>query len=175
MSNKIPFKKKNTETQSSSSESVDARSLFRLAETHTKNKQYESAISVYLEAHHLEPKNVEIMSHLGVAYYKLGHYARALRCFTVALHVSPKEATVFSPSPVYAIIFASIGLIMDAQQRHQKAIVAYEKAITLGHPNKEKLEQRVAALKSALEAKPSFSYSLSLGVGEEKPARKKSR
>lgn len=174
MSNKIQSKKENAEDQALSSGSRDARSLFQLAETHAKNKTYETAIPVYLQAHRLEPKNVEIMSHLGVAYYKLADYARALRCFTTALRVPPKEATVFSPSPVYPTIFASIGLIMDAQQKHQKAIVAYEKAIKLGHPHKEKLERRVTALKAMLEAKPSFSYSLSLGIGDKKPTKKKS-
>jgi tetratricopeptide (TPR) repeat protein len=141
-----------------------AGELFREGSRRLKAGEVDAAIEALTQANRLEPRNIETTSMLGVAYAKKGQPAKALRCFTTALKVPPKQALVYMDSYPYANLFANIGTLLGAQGKGAKAIVAYEKAIKLGHPDADGLRLRVERLRKAADEKTTFSYSLSLGV-----------
>lgn len=160
--------RKTVASLSTAADAPDAPSLFRIAGQRFQSGEYDEAVTLYSQANRLAPMNIEITTRLGIAYFKLGQYGKALRCFTTALRVPPKEAVVFTSSYPYAAIFAGIGLVMERQERYEKAIVAYQKAAEIGHPDGEKLRQQVNRLQALIDEKPQFSYSLSIGGAGKK-------
>ncbi len=151
-----------------------AYAAFRLGARHMENKNYQAAIEAYSEANKLDPMNIEITMVLGTAYAQIGSYDRALRCFTTALRVPPKEATVFTNQYPYASLFANIGLLFDLQENWQKAIVAYEKAVSLNHPEGARIRQRLEEIKKMSDEKPTISsYSLSFDLGQDSKKKKR--
>lgn len=62
-------------------------------------------------------------------------------------------------------------MIYADQGEYQKAIIAYEKAVRMGHPDKALLENQVARLKFHLGEKPEYSFGAT--VGEEEKGEKR--
>jgi len=126
--------------------------------------RFGDAIAIFTEANELQPNNIEITGQLGLAYIKSGDDEKALKCFTTALNVSPQEAEAFLDKHPFANIFANIGTLMAKQGKYNKAIVAYEKAIKLGHPQKEEIEKRLANVKQIVDDEVKVDRSLSINI-----------
>lgn len=120
------------------------------------------AIELLHEANSMDPMNVEVHNALGIAYFKAGNHKKALKSLTVALRVPPNDAKAFTNRYPFATLFASIGAVLTRQERYTKAIIAYEKAIKMGHPQKELLKDKLQDLKRLKEEKTKFNYRFTL-------------
>ena len=131
---------------------------FNLGNMYLKRGDYKKALELLHEANRLDPMNIEIHNALGVGYFKDGDYKKALKSLTVALRVPPDKAKVFTDRYGFATLFASIGAVLTKQERYTKAIIAYEKAIKMGHPQVELLKKKLEGLKKIKEEKTKLNY-----------------
>ena len=58
--------------------------------------QFAEAAEEYEKALELEPDNVDVMSNLGVTYYRLGQLDKAVKVYTRAIAIAPKDADIRS-------------------------------------------------------------------------------
>ena len=135
---------------------------FNVGSAYLERGDYKRAVELFHEANKLDPMNVEIHNSLGVAYFKAGTYDKALKSLTTALKVPPNEAKMFTNRYPFATLFASIGAVLTKQERYTKAIIAYEKALKMGHPQMDVLKQKVEDLKKIKEEKTKLNYQFTL-------------
>ncbi len=135
---------------------------FVVGNTYLARGDHERAVELLHEANRMDPMNIEIHNSLGTAYFQAGKYDKALKSLTIALRVPPKEAKVFTNKYPFATIFASIGAVLTKQERYTKAIIAYEKAIKMGHPQLDILKEKVESIKKVKEEKTKLNYQFTL-------------
>ena len=58
--------------------------------------QFEDAAEAYEKALELEPENVDVMSNLGVTYYRLGRLDEAVEVYNKAVDIAPGDADIRS-------------------------------------------------------------------------------
>ena len=88
--------------------------------------QFAEAAEEYEKALELEPDNVDVMSNLGVTYYRLGELDKAVEIYTKAIAVAPEDADIRSNLAAAYVQKQEPGGTTDqldmALEQYQKAI-----------------------------------------------------
>ena len=88
--------------------------------------QFAEAAEEYEKALELEPDNVDVMSNLGVTYYRLGELDKAVEIYTKAIAVAPEDADIRSNLAAAYVQKQDPGGTTDqldmALEQYQKAI-----------------------------------------------------
>ena len=73
-----------------------ARGHFEKGNALYEEMKFEEAAEEYERALELEPDNVDVMTNLGVTYYRLGRLDEAIEVYTKAIAVAPEDADIRS-------------------------------------------------------------------------------
>jgi tetratricopeptide (TPR) repeat protein len=73
-----------------------AEGHFRKGNEFAEAVQFAEAAEEYEKALELEPDNVDVMSNLGVTYYRLGELDKAIEIYTKAIAIAPEDADIHS-------------------------------------------------------------------------------
>src|SRR4051812_36627157 len=85
--------------------------------------QFEAAAASFQEFIRLQPKSADAYNNLGVSYFKLEEYRKAVECLTKAV----------SPRPDYAEVFYNLGEAYCALKNKEAALEQHAKLQTLNH------------------------------------------
>jgi tetratricopeptide (TPR) repeat protein len=160
--------------------------LYQLGILHQSKKDYDSAINYYTES--LRVKNdFDAYNNLGVCYLRKGMLKEANRNFKKALLLNKNKHTVYNNlgsvlekmgkldnafkllvigiklNPNNVAGYYNLGIVLDKMKRFEDAVTSYEKAIELGHKNKDKIKERVEQIKNILASQPNYNYEFKVG------------
>ncbi len=145
-------------------ERPSARGYFDLACAHVHKKNYDAALQAFAKANELDPNNVDVLNNMGITLVMQGRRVKATKVLLRALRIHPGSATSFNNPYPFSSLFATIGTVFKDMAEYKKAIIAYEKAIRIGHPDKDMLQAHVDGMKRHLEQKVKPSYQFGVMV-----------
>ncbi len=143
-----------------------AKGYFDLACAHVHKKNYDAALEAFANASKLDPNNVDVLNNISITLVRQGRRAKAIKVLLAALRIQPGLATSFNNPYPFSSLFATIGTVFKDQGEYKKAIIAYEKAIRMGHPDKDLLQTQVDGMRHHLEQKIQPSYQFTTQVGK---------
>lgn len=111
-----------------------------------QKNQHEEAITFYLKAIQLQPKNSDLYYNLGVEYLKINQYAQAEEAFKIAVQLNPRDKDAYY----------NLGILYDSYLINKKeAINCYLRYLKLASSKEEatKIRQRIEQLKKELGIK----------------------
>jgi tetratricopeptide (TPR) repeat protein len=73
-----------------------AKGHFQKGNEFSEAMQFTEAAQEYEKALELDPDNVDVMSNLGVTYYRLGQLDEAINIYTQAIAIAPEDADIRS-------------------------------------------------------------------------------
>jgi tetratricopeptide (TPR) repeat protein/class 3 adenylate cyclase len=123
----------------------NATALSTLGTMAFEDKDYRTALSEYLEASRLEPKNYLTLSNLGDCYEMLGDRTGMMKCYARAADIL---AGILAVSPLDGFGWMSLGLYRAKIGQREQAQIAVRKAESQGTPTVEMVftKARVLAL-----------------------------
>lgn len=138
--------------------------LNKVGQAAERAKRYEYAVSVYKEAHKLEPNNIEVIEHLATNLSLLHQYHQVSSICQIGLTVDPDNIRLIEilgssliaqarfSNAIYwvsrdlqlskgksVIGLNSLGLILDSLSYHSKAQGCYKKSLALNSQNQQTL------------------------------------
>lgn len=152
-----------SELQKRADEAPNARTYFELACAHVHAKNHDAALQAFAKANEFDKNNIDVLNNLGITFFNAGQRAKAIKILLAALKIHPDKATNFNNPYPFSNIFATIGTVFKEQGEFKKAIVAYEKAIRMGHPDKGLLQAHVDGMNRNLENRVQPNYQFSAG------------
>lgn len=154
------------ELQARAGEASSARAYFELACAHVHAKNQDAALQAFTKANEIDRFNIDVLNNLGIAFFNAGERAKALKILLTALKIHPDKATSFNNPYPFSSLFATIGTVFKEQGEFKKAIVAYEKAIRMGHPDKDFLQAHVDGMKRNVDSRVTPKHHFSAGYGD---------
>ena len=160
--------------------------LYELGVVYEQQKDYGEAIKNYTESLKLK-ENAEAFQSLGVCCLKKGMLKESYRNLVKAMLMNPNKYTIYNNlgavleknnnldsavqmlkiaaklNPNNVIGFYNLGVVLDKKGDFENAIKNYERAVELGHKNKEEIKKRIKELKVIIENTPKFSYGFKVG------------
>ena len=101
----------------------------------------DEAMSLILRALKGKPESGYIIDSLGWVYYQQGAYNEALKHLEEAASKVPNDPTIRE----------HLGEVYFKKRMYQKSLEMYEKALSLNHPNGEKIKARIKEVRKLLE------------------------
>lgn len=107
----------------------------------------EEADALFLQAHLIDAKNLDVLNFLGIRFYQKQEYANALRCLNNANELAPNSVQTLS----------NLGLIHHAIGDFQSAIQCFNQAISCNPDLPEIYNNRGNALKALNQTQAALS------------------
>jgi protein O-GlcNAc transferase len=104
-----------------------AKGHFEKGNEFVEAMQFAEAAEEYEKALEIEPDNVDVMSNLGVTYYRLGELDKAIEIYTKAIAIAPEDADIHSNLAAAYVQKQEPG----ATDQLDMALEQYQKAIEL--------------------------------------------
>jgi superkiller protein 3 len=120
----------------------DAEMVEKIGEAYYSLKDYERSLNTYNILLKTRKRNVKILSRIGELYYKRGELDRAYNTYRKITEIEPATENA-------RIAYLNMGNIMDDAGRHEDAIKAYEKAMTISSKDASALYNLGIAYKHA--------------------------
>jgi len=114
---------------------------FGIAYSYFKKNETDKAIEEFQKAILLRPNYLEALLNLGALYERKKEYKKAAKNLMQAYKINPKEAR----------IFYNLAVLHEKTQNLKKAINCYEKALSLGYKNKDKISKQIKIIKEFIQ------------------------
>ncbi len=116
----------------------DAKTYIDRGLAYAKQHHYQEALADFTQAIEFDTSNVQAYSHRGNVYANLQRYDEAVRDFTEVIRLDPTNAQAYF----------NLGGILAKQKGWSKALLCFEKAEQLGHPQGAQYADRVRRILS---------------------------
>jgi tetratricopeptide (TPR) repeat protein len=100
----------------------------------------EEAMDLIQKALKIKPDSGYIIDSLGWVYYQKGLYDEALKYLLEAAKLVPNDPTILE----------HLGDVYFKKRMYEKSLEEYEKALTLNHPQSDKVKEKIQQLKKLL-------------------------
>jgi len=100
----------------------------------------EEAMDLIQRALKVKPDSGYIIDSLGWVYYQKGLYEEALKYLLEAAKLVPNDPTIIE----------HLGDVYFKKRMYEKSLEEYEKALTLNHPQSDKVKEKIQQLKKLL-------------------------
>jgi len=107
----------------------------------------EEAMGLIQKALKIKPDSGYIIDSLGWVYYQKGLYDEALKYLLEAAKLVPNDPTIIE----------HLGDVYLKKKMYEKSLEKYEKALTLNHPQADKVKEKILQLKKLLKQNHSES------------------
>lgn len=155
------IKKQQEEYEKYKQMSGQMKQLFTDAIEAKKNGQLDVAIEKLKQALELDPKQPNILGHLGDSYYLTNQYDLAVDCFTRAIAIAPLDATLHTN---LGNVYVKKGMIAEAQAEFSKAIQTDPAHADINHYNvgvvmlnAGKSEEALQEFQKSVAANPAYA------------------
>ena len=101
----------------------------------------------------LAPNKHSIYNNMGSLFEKGNNFKAAVNILVAGLKINPNNPTGFY----------NLAVVQDKMKRYDAAVPLYQKAVELGHKNKDKINKRVDELKRLLSNKVDYRFSFKAG------------
>ncbi len=160
--------------------------LYELGVLYEAQKDYDEAIKNYKESLKINGSS-EAFQNLGVCCFKKGMLKEAYRNLVKAMLLNPNKYTIYNNigavmeklgnydsainmlmlgiklNPNNTVGYYNLGIVFDKKRDFANAIKNYERAVELGHKNKEEIRKRIKQLEHIMENNPKYGYSFKIG------------
>jgi tetratricopeptide (TPR) repeat protein len=107
----------------------------------------DEAMGLIQKALNIKPDSAYIIDSLGWVYYQKGLYDEALKYLLEAAKLVPNDPTIIE----------HLGDVYFKKRMYEKSLEKYEKALTLNHPQADKVKEKILQLKKLLKQNHSES------------------
>ena len=131
----------------------NANAFESLGIIYLKENKLEDSFKMLKKALELAPNKHSIYNNMGSLFEKGNNFKAAVNILVAGLKINPNNPTGFY----------NLAVVQDKMKRYDAAVPLYQKAVELGHKNKDKINKRVDELKRLLSNKVDYRFSFKAG------------
>ena len=131
----------------------DGEAFFGLGTCYLKKNMLKESFEYFTKSLIINPNKYSIYNNLGAIHERNGNFKEAVEMLEIGIRLNPMNV----------IGFYNLGVVYDKIREKEKALACFERALALGHKNKEILEKKIKELKLSVENSVKYRYSFNAG------------